>query len=127
MFGQASAAPKGFTLEKLALSDTSGKISGNGKFAMTKTAQSALGKRRAKLARRGFVRLEVSVDKQDASLLRSVASALSDPVLQHETGRLLRDRFQRGAQTDLKALLASAPLDGIELDRDRDVGREVDL
>jgi hypothetical protein len=27
----------------------------------------------------------------------------------------------------LKALLAAAPLDGIDLDRDRDLGREVDL
>jgi hypothetical protein len=27
----------------------------------------------------------------------------------------------------LKALLASAPLDGIDLDRSRDLGREIDL
>ena len=67
------------------------------------------------------------VRKEDASLVRGVAAALSDPVRQTEARRLLRQRFVDPPKVGLKALLASAPLDGIDLDRCRDLGREVDL
>ncbi|MGT2439891.1 hypothetical protein ACU4GH_33555 [Bradyrhizobium betae] len=40
---------------------------------------------------------------------------------------LLRQRFAEPPHVSLKALLASAPLDGIELDRSPDPGRDVDL
>jgi len=79
------------------------------------------------MASRGLVRVEVSVRKEDASLVRSVASALSDPIRQHETRRILRQRFAKPPSISLKALLASAPLDGIELERSRDTGRDIDL
>jgi hypothetical protein len=79
------------------------------------------------MERRGFVRLEVSVRKEDASLVRGVASALSDPSRQAEARRFLQQRFIEPSRIDLKALLASAPLDGINLDRKPDSGRDVDL
>jgi hypothetical protein len=79
------------------------------------------------MERRGFVRLEVSVRKEDASLVRGVASALSDPSRQAEARRFLQQRFIEPSRIDLKALLASAPLDGINLDRKPDPGRDVDL
>ena len=81
----------------------------------------------ARMARRGFVRVEVNVRKEDAGLVRGVAAALSDPVRQTEARRLLQQRFVEPPKVGLKALLASAPLDGIDLDRGRDLGREVDL
>ena len=65
--------------------------------------------------------------KEDANLVRRVASALSDPSRQAEARRLLRQRFAEQPKVSLKALLASAPLDGIDLDRSPDPGREVDL
>ena len=37
------------------------------------------------------------------------------------------ERFQSGDEVDLKALLASAPLEGIDLTRDRGFDRDVDL
>jgi hypothetical protein len=40
---------------------------------------------------------------------------------------LLRERFGAGKAKGLKALLASAPLEGIDLSRDRDFGRNVGL
>ena len=40
---------------------------------------------------------------------------------------LLRKRFVGSPRVSLKALLAAAPLDGIDLERDRDPGRDVDL
>ena len=79
------------------------------------------------MQRRGLVRVEVNVRKEDATLVRRVALALSDPSRQAETRRLLRQRFVEPPKVSLKALLASAPLDGIELDRSRDPGRDVDL
>jgi len=93
---------------------------------MTK-AKSSLATHRARMERQGFVRVEINVRKEDASLVRSVASALSDPSRQAEARRLLQQSFVEPATVDLKALLASAPLDGIDLDRSPDPGRDVDL
>lgn len=82
---------------------------------------------RARKERQGFVRVEVNVRKEDASLVRRIAFALSDPSRQAEARKLLRQRFAEPPKVSLKALLASAPLDGIDLDRSRDLGRDVDL
>jgi hypothetical protein len=90
-------------------------------------SKSPLATHRARMERRGFVRVEVSVRKDDASLVRGVAAALSDPSRQSEARRLLRQRFGEPPKVSLKALLASAPLDGIDLDRSAAPGREVDL
>jgi hypothetical protein len=95
-------------------------------MGMTK-AKSALATHRARMERQGFVRVEVNVRKEDADLVRCVASALSDPSRQAEARRLLRQRFVEPSKVSLKALLAAAPLDGIDLDRSPDPGREVDL
>ncbi len=94
---------------------------------MAHKPKSSLATHREKMQRRGFVRVEVNVRKDDASLIRRVASALSDPSRQAETRSLLQQRFAEPPAMSLKALLASAPLDGIELDRNPDPGREVDL
>ena len=94
---------------------------------MPSKAKTSLAKHRALMERKGFIRVEVTVRKEDANLVRRVASALSDPSRQAEARRLLRQRFLEPAPVSLKALLASAPLDGIELDRSRDPGRDVDL
>lgn len=79
------------------------------------------------MEREGFVRVEVSVRREDASLVRRVASALSDPSVSGEARKLLRRSFAAPPKVSLKALLASAPLEGIDLDRRSDLGRDVDL
>ena len=94
---------------------------------MASKAKSSVAKHRARLERQGLVRVEVNVRKEDASLVRRIASALSDPSRQVEARMLLRQRFAEPPKVSLKALLASAPLDGIDLDRTRDLGRDVDL
>jgi hypothetical protein len=76
---------------------------------------------------RGFVRVEVNVRKGDAGLLRKVAASLSDPLREAETRRILQQRFGELPKVSLKALLASAPLDGIDLDRSTAPGRDIDL
>ncbi len=89
--------------------------------------RSSVASHRARRARAGFVRVEISVRKEDAPLVRGVAAALSDPSRRADARALLRQRFSAPAKLSLKALLASAPLDGIDLDRARDFGRDVDL
>ncbi len=90
-------------------------------------ASASLAAHRTRMERRGLVRVEVTVSKEDAGLVRSVAAALSDPSRQSGARRLIQQRFVESPKVSLKALLASAPLDGITLDRSPDPGRELDL
>jgi hypothetical protein len=83
----------------------------------------ALSGYRRRLKRNGVVRVEIHVHKNDASLIRGIAKALNDPAQRSEVRDLLRDRFGAAEARGLKALLAAAPLDGIDLERDRDYGR----
>jgi hypothetical protein len=80
----------------------------------------------ANRGQRGYVRLEVL--ETDRPLLREVARKLRGETAQSNQ---LRSSLQRlvGARPKLgrKAVLAGAPLDGIDLTRDSDPGREVDL
>ena len=83
---------------------------------------------RQRLKERGWVRLEVQTSKEDAPLIRRITHALrSDPVRAAQLRRHLHRLIDPAPHADLKALLASAPLDGIDLSRRQDRGREVDL
>lgn len=114
-------------ITRLPLPSFSGNISGNTERGMAGKAKSSVAKHRARMERQGLMRVEVNVRREDASLVRRIASALSDPARQAEARMLLRQRFAEPPKMSLKALLAAAPLDGIDLDRTRDSGRDVDL
>ncbi len=86
-----------------------------------------LARHRRRVKRQGIVRVELQVRKEDVSLVRNIARALGDPDHADEARALLRPRFADAEPKGLKALLASAPLEGIDLDRPRDLGRAVDL
>jgi hypothetical protein len=77
---------------------------------------------RRRLKQRGVVRVEVHVRKDDAELIRGVAHALDDPQRADETRAVLRARFATEGAQGLKALLAAAPLEGIDLTRSLDSG-----
>ena len=79
---------------------------------------------RRRQKRRGVMRLEVHVRKDDASLIRGVARALSDPARATEARVLLRECFGAIQAKGLKELLAAAPLEGIDVSRERDFGRD---
>jgi hypothetical protein len=53
--------------------------------------------------------------------------SLADPGRAAEARALLRGRFAPAPARSLKDLLASAPLEGVDLDRPRDAGRAVEL
>ena len=82
---------------------------------------------RKRLKQRGMARLEVNVRKDDAALVRNVVRALSSPEQEQRARALLRKHFGSRQAGGLKALLAAAPLEGINLSRERDFGRDVDL
>lgn len=94
---------------------------------MPKPHESALTKFRARQKRRGVVRVEVQVRREDAALVRRVAHTLLDPARGTEARALLKQQFNEPPARGLKALLAAAPLDGIDLERVRDTGRKVEL
>jgi hypothetical protein len=94
---------------------------------MASTQRKALSTYRRRLKQRGMVRLEVHVRKDDAALVRGVVQALADPDRESEARALLRERFGVGPAKGFKALLAAAPLEGIDLSREPDFGRDVRL
>ena len=94
---------------------------------MPVSSTTPLARHRRRIKRQGMVRVEVKVRKEDAALVRNVARALGDPERADEARALLRRRFADAEPKGLKALLAAAPLEGIELDRSPDLGRPIDL
>lgn len=94
---------------------------------MTSTESSPVTQWRKRRQRQGFVRVEIQVRKEDAALVRDVATALVDPERETETRAILREKIALPRAGGLKALLASAPLEGIDLERQRDFGRDAAL
>jgi hypothetical protein len=94
---------------------------------MRTKASKTLSAHRRRLKRQGVVRVEVNVRKDDAVLVRGVVKALNDPDQRSEVRNLLRERFGNTKSKGLKALLAAAPLEGIDLSRPRDFGRDVEF
>jgi hypothetical protein len=66
--------------------------------------------------------VEVNISKEDVSLIRGLAAASSDRARRAETRKLLAQCVNQPSKTSLKALLASAPFDGINLDRNASTG-----
>ena len=86
-----------------------------------------LGRHRARLRRAGQCRVEVVVAKQDAALVRNMAAVLRDPAQGDDLRRVLITRYGNPNSKGLKALLEAAPLDGIDLERARDLPRNLEL
>ena len=94
---------------------------------LSSVRKTPLARHRQRLKKQGIVRVEVQVRKDDAALVRGVANALSDPAREGATRALLRERFGPPSPTGLKALLAAAPFNDIDLTRSPDTGRAIDL
>lgn len=91
-----------------------------------KSQVKAVKSHRLRQRRRGLSRVEVTVQKQDAPLIRDVAKALNDPSQARAVRMLIREKM-RFRSMGLKELLVSAPLEGVDLTRPLDFGREVEL
>lgn len=93
---------------------------------MPEAQRKAVQNHRRRLKRRGMTRVEVTVGREDVALVRGVAQALGDPKRAGKARRLLHEHLLDEGPKGLKALLASAPLEGVELTRERDFGRDGD-
>jgi hypothetical protein len=94
---------------------------------LVKAQRKAVNIFRKRLKQLGMARLEVNVRKADATLVRNVVRALVNPQQEQAARALLREHFGSRQADGLKALLAAAPLEGINLSRERDFGRDVNL
>ncbi len=93
---------------------------------MTTAQIRALSTHRRRLKERGLARVEVQARRDDADLLRALASRLrDDPAddLRHRLAELLSSPNK----PSLKALLAAAPLADLDLERQRDLPRDIEL
>ena len=82
---------------------------------------------RERLKRGGRVRCEVTVHRDDVELIRTVAAALRDPERGARARAVLRERFGASPARGFKDLLASCPVDGLDLTRPRDFGRDIEF
>ena len=96
-------------------------------FPEMKAQHKALATHRRRLKRRGIARVEVRVPKEDAALLRQLAKVLSDPARAPRMRSTLRQDLRHGSRMAFKDFLAQAPLEGIDLERDRDTGRDIEF
>jgi hypothetical protein len=89
----------------------------------------AVRKHRRNLKKRGILRVEVQASPADAGLLRSAARVLSSNSADAaRLRRLLREALGPEFEAlDLKELIESAPLEGIDLTRRKDLPRDVEL
>ncbi|HEX2593518.1 MAG TPA: hypothetical protein VHL34_18610 [Rhizomicrobium sp.] len=94
---------------------------------MKSSPSKAVANYRRRQQKQGMVRVEVQVPKADAALMRGVAQALSDPAREKSLRAWLQQELSPVSGADLKALLASAPLEGVDLTRNKSVGRKVEL
>jgi len=90
--------------------------------AARKTPVNRFGKR---LRQKRMVRVEIHVQTHDVLLVKSVARALGNPKMAAAARAILKARFTRPAQAGLKALLASAPLEDVDLERPRGMGHDM--
>jgi hypothetical protein len=95
---------------------------------MTSTRVKALTAHRDRLKKRGLARVEVQVPEADADLIRRAARSLRGEVQAAARLRIqLLSLLGAMATPGLKALLAAAPLEDIDLARTQDQGRIVEL
>lgn len=92
---------------------------------MDKTDQPPVARRCKQRQQKGFVHIEIQVWKEDAALVRAIAAALLDTEFETSTRAFLRKNFPSPSADGLKELLESAPLEGIDLERKREFGREL--
>jgi len=91
------------------------------------TPRSATTQWRKRQAELGFVRVEVQVRKEDAPLVREVAQALADPARHDAACVALKEHVAPASRPSFKSLISAAPLESIELERQQDFGRDIDL
>ena len=95
---------------------------------MTTSQKKAVQRHRERQAQRGLIRMEINVPEQDRQMLRSVAGELRrGGLLADRIRKLLASALEGKELVDFKKFLESAPLEGLELERSKDTGRDFEF
>lgn len=94
---------------------------------MSTSREKAVQNHRRRLKARGLKRVEVEAAESDAAMIRTLAKMLRSEGQGAETARQRLSEIIAGKGPGLKALLESAPLEGICITRSRDPGRIIEL
>ena len=94
---------------------------------MTKTNSSPISRHRERDNRQASARIGRQSQKGHAGLVRDVPAAPGNSVPESEERDTQRKKTVATRARGFKKLLASAPLEGIDLERSRDSGRDIPL
>ena len=98
------------------------------KLTMTPAQKKAVKQHRKRQAKKGFVRVEVSVPDSDRDLIRQTAAKLrAGGDIAEQTRLALSSVFNPYQDMDLKELLENSPLGELELERSKETWRDIDL
>jgi len=74
-----------------------------------------------------YVQIRIKIRRGDENIMHHIADAISNPLNRTQVRRVLAEFFVDYSQQDLKTLLASAPLQGLKIERNREPGRRIEL
>ena len=95
---------------------------------MTPSQKKAVARHRERQLNKGIVRLEINVPEHDRGLLRALAAELrAGGTIAGRIRNTLQSALAHKQQVSFKELLESAPMEGIEFERSRDPGREIEF
>jgi hypothetical protein len=93
---------------------------------MSPSQKKAVARHRERQQQKGIVRLEINVPEQDRSLLRAAAAELrSGGLVAGRVRQALQSVLANSEPVSFKEFLESAPMEGVEFERSRDSGREI--
>ena len=95
---------------------------------MTPSQKKAVQKHRSRQAKKGFVRMEVSVPESDRDLIRQTAANLrAGGDIAEQTRVALSSVLDPYEGMNLKELFEAAPLGELDLERSKETWRDIDL
>ena len=95
---------------------------------MTPAQKKAVHNHRMNQLKKGNSRMEINVPEADKELLRKAAANLrAGGLVAEQTGAALSSIQNPYARMNLKELLESAPLEGVDLYRSRETGRDIEF
>ena len=95
---------------------------------MTPSQKKAVARHRERQLNKGIVRLEINVPEHDRGLLRALAAELrAGGTIAGRIRNTLQSALAHKQKVSFKELLESAPMEGIEFERSRDPGREIEF
>ena len=95
---------------------------------MTPAQKKAVSNYRNRQKKQGFVRMEVNVPDTDRELVRQTAANLrAGGEIAEKTRLALSAVLNPYEEMNLKELIESAPLEGLDLERSKETWRDIDL